>query len=156
MVSLLVAEELPRWQPGVPHAPGQMKDWASETMPPECGMYRSYYCFFITLGKKKYVFLLSFLESLRAAVWTDVSAQVLAASPPPPKQTLPFAICFCGCMGNQPGKCISDFKTYVWFVALDGLFSTGIGFLAGLQLILSSCVVLARVTGQHRGQICSK
>lgn len=155
MVSLMVAEELPRWQPRVPCAPGQMKDWASETMSPEYGMHGSYYCFFIALGKKMY-FLLSFLESLRAAVWTDVSVQVLAASPPPPKQTLPFAICFCGCMGNQLGKCISNFKTYIWFVALDGLFSTGVGFLAGLQLILSSCVVLAHVTGQHRGQICSK
>lgn len=91
---------------------------------------------FKTQKKKKiFFFLSSFLESLRTAVWTDVPVQVLTASPPPPNQPSSFPICFSGYMGNQAGKWSSNFKISVEFVTLARLFSPGIGFLAGLQLI---------------------
>jgi len=75
------------------------------------------------------------LSPQKASVWTDVPVQVLAASPPPPNQTPLFSLYFYARVGNQAGKLSSNFKICVGFVALAGLLSPGIGFLAGLQLI---------------------
>lgn len=76
--------------------------------------------FFITFRKKK--ILPSFLKwqscSLGRCFCAGFGCCSWALNP-----TLGFAICFCGCMGrNQPGKCISNFRTSIWFVALAELF----------------------------------
>lgn len=86
--------------------------------------------------KKKKIFFSTLLSWVPENCSLDrCSSASFDCSLPPPNQPSSFSICFSGCMGNQAGKWNSNFKISVEFVTLARLFSPGIGFLAGLQLI---------------------